>query len=474
LSGNRDFQVVVLGSGPGGYTAAFRAADLGLKVALVERYERLGGVCLNVGCIPSKALLHAARVIAETGELAERGVGFGAANVDLPKLIGWKQSVVDRLTSGVAQLARQRSVEVIRGEARFTGSHSLHVGGREVTYENCIIAAGSRAATIPGLPDDPRVIDSTAALSPQEIPGRLLIIGGGIIGLEMACVYDALGSEVTVVEMLDHLMDGADDDLVRPLTKRIGSRYADVHTGTRVESVEATVGGLDITIGGADPQTFDQVLVAVGRIPNGHAIDAAAAGINVDARGFIAVDEQMKTNVDGIYAIGDIVGSPMLAHKATHEAKIAAEVIAGQDVTSPIGAIPSVAYTDPEVAWVGLTETAAKADGIQYEVSRFPWVASGRALGLDRPEGMTKLLVEPDTRRLLGCGIVGIGAGDLISEAVLALEMGANARDIALAVHPHPTLSETVGLAAEAADGSITDLLPRRRRSASSPGGRLA
>jgi dihydrolipoamide dehydrogenase len=463
----------VLGSGPGGYTAAFRAADLGMKVALIERYERLGGVCLNVGCIPSKALLHTARVIAETQELAGLGIGFGAANIDLPKLIGWKQSVVDRLTGGLVQLARQRSVEVIRGEARFTGPHALQVGEREVTYDNCIIAAGSRAATISGLPDDPRVIDSTAALSPREIPGRLLIIGGGIIGLEMACVYDALGCKVTVVEMLDHLMDGADHDLVRPLTKRIGSRYADVYTGTRVQSVEAEADGLKVVIAGARAQMFDQVLVAVGRKPNGDAIAAAAAGVSVDSRGFIEVDSRMRTNVPGIYAIGDIVGAPMLAHKATHEAKLAAEVIAGQDVTRDLGAIPSVAYTDPEVAWVGLTETAAKADAIEYEVARFPWVASGRALGLGRPEGMTKLLVDPDTRRLLGCGIVGVGAGDLISEAVLALEMGATAQDIALAIHPHPTLSETVAFSAEVADGSITDLMPPRRRALSGGAARL-
>jgi dihydrolipoamide dehydrogenase len=475
--GERDFQVVVLGAGPGGYTAAFRAADLGLRVALIERFDRLGGVCLNVGCIPSKALLHAARVIAETQEMADHGVSFGAAEIDLTKLIAWKGSVVDRLTGGLVQLARQRNVEVIHGEARFTGPHALAVGdtpsgarGREVSFENCIIAAGSEAARIPGLPDDPRIIDSTAALSPDSIPGRMLVIGGGIIGLEMACIYDALGTEVTVVEMLDQLIPGADPDLVRPLAKRIGARYTDVLLGTRVKSVRAQRNGLKAEIAGHGSRLFDRVLVAVGRVPNGRRIDAAAAGVSVDERGFIPVDERMRTNVPGIYAIGDIVGGPMLAHKATHEAKTAAEVIAGHDVVFDARTIPSVAYTDPEVAWMGLTETRAKAEGIEYEKTVFPWAASGRALGLGRPEGMTKLLVgvgEADAGRVLGCGIVGVSAGDLISEAVLALEMGADARDIALTVHPHPTLSETFAFSAELADGSITDLMPPRRRAGS-------
>ena len=468
--GERDFQLVVLGSGPGGYTAAFRAADLGLRVALIERYERLGGVCLNVGCIPSKALLHAARVIAETEEMAAHGISFSTPSIDLPKLIEWKGSVVDRLTGGIAQLAKQRKVEVIHGEAVFTSPTALKVGGREVSFENCIIAAGSEAATIPGLPDDPRVIDSTDALSPDAVPGRLLVIGGGIIGLEMACVYDALGSKVTVVEMLDQLMTGADPDLVRPLAKRIGSRYTDILLDTRVESVRAQRNGLKVELAGAGAKLYDQVLVAVGRVPNGHAIGAAAAGVTVDERGFIGVDAQMRTDVEGIYAIGDIVGGPMLAHKATHEAKVAAEVIAGQDVTFDARTIPSVAYTDPEVAWMGLTETQAKADGIEYEKASFPWAASGRALALGRGEGLTKLLVGvggADSGRVLGCGIVGVGAGDLISEAVLALEMGADAQDIALTVHPHPTLSETVAFSAEMADGSITDLMgPRRARAA--------
>jgi dihydrolipoamide dehydrogenase len=463
--GERDAQVVVLGSGPGGYTAAFRAADLGLKTILVERYERLGGVCLNVGCIPSKALLHSAKVIAEVEELSEHGVSFGAPTIELDKLLAFKDSVVERLTGGLAGLAKQRKVEVVHGEARFTGPSTLVVGDREISFQNCIIAAGSQSATIPGLPDDERIIDSTDALSPPDIPGRLLVIGGGIIGLEMACVYDALGAKVTVVEMLDHLMTGADPDLVRVLAKRIGARYEDVLTGTRVESVKAQKNGLKVEIGGAGSRMFDRVLVAVGRVPNGNAIDAKAAGVNVDERGFIAVDDQMKTNVDGIYAIGDIVGGPMLAHKATHEAKVAAEVIAGENVRFDARTIPSVAYTDPEVAWMGLTETEAKADGVKHEKFTFPWAASGRALGLGRSEGMTKLLVEPESRRVLGAGIVGVNAGDLISETVLALEMGADAQDIALTVHPHPTLSETVAFSAELADGSITDLMPPRARS---------
>jgi dihydrolipoamide dehydrogenase len=459
-SGDRDFQVVVLGSGPGGYTAAFRAADLGLRVALVERYDRLGGVCLNVGCIPSKALLHAARVIAETEEMATHGVSFGKPSVDVGKLLEWKASVVDRLTGGLDGLAKQRQVEVVHGVARFTGPTSLAVGDREITFENCIIAAGSQSAMIPGLPEDERIVDSTGALSPSSVPGRLLVIGGGIIGLEMACVYDALGAKVTVVEMLDHLLTGCDPDIVRPLAKRIGERYEDVLLETLVTEVKAQKNGLKVSFSEGEPRRFDQVLVAVGRVPNGRAVEAGAAGVNVDENGFIPVDRQMRTNVPGIYAIGDIVGGPMLAHKATHEGKVAAEVIAGEDVEFDAKTIPSVAFTDPEVAWMGLTETAAKAEGVDYEKAVFPWAASGRALGLGRPEGLTKLLVEPETRRVLGAGIVGVGAGDLISETVLALEMGANAEDIALTVHPHPTLSETVAFSAELAEGTITDLMP--------------
>ncbi len=462
--GEHDFQVVVLGSGPGGYSAAFRAADLGLKTALIERFDRLGGVCLNVGCIPSKALLHAARVIAETEEMASHGITFGKPKIDVGKLIEWKAGVVDRLTGGLVVLAKQRKVEVIHGSATFTGPSTLQVGDRSVTFDNCIIAAGSEAAWIPGLPDDPRVISSSGALAPEEIPGRMLVVGGGIIGLEMACVYDALGAKVTVVEMLDHLMPGADPDLVRPLAKRIGSRYADVLLSSRVEEVKAQKNGLKVEIGGVGSRMFDRVLVAVGRVPNGNAIDAAAAGVTVDERGFIPVDAQLKTNVPGIYAIGDIVGGPMLAHKATHEGKVAAEVIAGHDVTFDAKTIPSVAYTDPEVAWMGLTETEAKASGVEYEKMIFPWAASGRALSLGRDEGLTKLIVESESQRVLGAGIVGVNAGDLISETVLALEMGANATDIALTVHPHPTLSETVAFSAEMVNGSITDVMPPRRR----------
>ena len=462
---DRDAQVVVIGAGPGGYTAAFRAADLGLKTVLVERYEKLGGVCLNVGCIPSKSLLHAARVIAETEEMAKRGISFGKPSVDLGALLEWKMSVVDRLTGGLVSLAKQRKVEVVHGSARFTGAHTLAVGDRELTFENCIIAAGSQAASIPGLPEDPRIIDSTGALSPESIPKRLLVIGGGIIGLEMATVYDALGSKVTVVEMLEQLIPGCDPDLVKVLQKRISARYEGIHVGSRVSGVRAQKNGLMAEIDGVGSRRFDQILVAVGRVPNGGSIEAAAAGVSVDERGFIPVDRQMRTNVPGIYAIGDIVGGPMLAHKATHEAKVAAEVISGQNVEFDPRAIPSVAYTDPEVAWAGLTETEAKASGVEYEKAAFPWAASGRALGLGRDDGLTKLLVEPDSRRLLGAGIVGIGAGDLIAETVHALEMGADAEDVALTIHPHPTLSETVAFAAEMADGTITDLIaPRRSR----------
>ena len=463
--GEHDAQVLVLGAGPGGYTAAFRAADLGLRTVLVERYERLGGVCLNVGCIPSKALLHAARVVAETEEMAAHGISFGKPRVDIGKLIAWKAGVVEKLTGGLVTLAKQRKVEVVRGLGRFTGPNSLSVGERELTFEHCIIAAGSQAASVPGLPEDPRIIDSAGALSPASVPGRLLVIGGGIIGLELACVYDALGSRVTVVEMLDQLMTGCDVDLVRPLAKRIGSRYEDVFTGARVAGVKAQKNGLKVEIEGIGSRLFDQILVAVGRVPNGGSIGADAAGVAVDERGFIGVDEQMRTGVPHIFAIGDIVGGPMLAHKASHEGKVAAEVIAGHDVAFDPRSIPSVAYTDPEVAWTGLTETAARAAEAPFEKAVFPWAASGRALALGRSEGFTKLLVEPESRRVLGCGIVGVGAGDLIAEAVHALEMGADAEDLALTIHPHPTLSETVGFAAEIAAGTITDLIvPARSR----------
>jgi dihydrolipoamide dehydrogenase len=463
-SGEHDAQVVVIGSGPGGYTAAFRAADLGLKTILIERYDTLGGVCLNVGCIPSKALLHAARVIAEAEEMAEHGISFGKPKVDIESLLEWKQSVVGKLTGGLVGLARQRKVEVVHGEARFIGRNAVSVGERTITFDNCIIATGSQAATIPGLPDDERVIDSTAALSPVSVPKRLLVVGGGIIGLEMATVYDALGSRVTVVELLDQLIPGCDPDLVRPLQKRITGRYEAIHLETKVESAKALKGGLKVTLSNGTTETFDNVLVAVGRRPNGHAVEAGAAGVDVDEFGFIAVDHQLRTNVPWIYAIGDVVGGPMLAHKASHEGKVAAEVIAGDAGASfDPRAIPSVAYTDPEVAWMGLTETAARADGIGYEKAVFPWAASGRALSLGRDDGLTKLLFEPGSQRLLGAGIVGVGAGELVAETVHAIEMGADAEDIALTIHPHPTLSETVGFSAEIADGTITDLMPPRR-----------
>ncbi len=462
---DRDTQVLVIGSGPGGYTAAFRAADLGLKTMLVERYETLGGVCLNVGCIPSKALLHAARVIAEAEEMGEHGISFGAAKVDLSALMEFKDGVVGKLTGGLKQLAKARKVEVVTGVAKFTGANSVAVGDRTITFDNCIIAAGSQAVKLPFIPDDPRVIDSTGALSPDDIPKRLLVLGGGIIGLEMATVYDALGAKVTVVEMQDQLIPGCDPDIVKPLHTRISKRYESILLGTQVTAVKANKSGLKVSFSEGEDQVFDRVLVAVGRTPSGRTLDAEKAGVKVDERGFIPVDQHQRTNVPGIYAIGDIVGNPMLAHKATHEAKVAAEVIAGvPGAQFDAKAIPSVAYTDPEVAWMGLTETVAKAQGIKYEKSSLPWVASGRALGLGRSEGVTKLLWDPETKRLLGAGIVGIGAGDLIAETVLAFEAGLDAQDISLTIHPHPTLSETVAFAAELEDGSITDLMPPRKR----------
>ena len=433
---------------------------------LIERYERLGGVCLNVGCIPSKALLHAARVMAEVEEMAEHGIRYGEPEVDIEALLEWKQSVVEKLTGGLVGLAKQRKIEVIHGEAELTGPHTVRVGERTVSFDNCIIAAGSQAATIPGLPDDPRVIDSTGALSPSSVPERLLVIGGGIIGLEMATVYDALGSKVTVVELLPQLVTGCDQDLVAVLQKRISKRYEAIHVETEVVSVEAEKSGLKVQLSNGEEPVVDQVLVAVGRRANGPAIGADAAGVEVDDAGFIRVDRQMRTNVPWIYAIGDIVGGPMLAHKASHEGKVAAEAIAGEaGAEFDPRAIPSVAYTDPEVAWMGLTEEAAKEQGVSYEKFSFPWSASGRALSLGRGDGLTKLLVDPDSRRLLGAGMVGVNAGELIAETVHALEMGADAQDIGLTIHPHPTLSETVGFTAEMATGTITDLMPPRQRS---------
>ena len=458
-------QLVVIGAGPGGYTAAFRAADLGVQTVLIERHQTLGGVCLNVGCIPSKALLHAAKVIAEAQEMSAHGIVFGKPAIDVEALIAWKAGVVGKLTGGLAGLARQRKVEVITGEAKLTGPNTVSVNGRVLTFEHCIIACGSRAVSLPMIPEDPRVVDSTGALSPSEIPERMLVIGGGVIGLELATVYDALGARVTVVELMDQLIPGCDPDLVKPLHKRISDRYEQILLGTSVTGVQQSQEGLRVTFSTGASELFDRVLVSVGRRPNADLIDAAAAGVSVDERGFVVVDRQMRTNVPGVFAIGDIVGPPMLAHKATHEGKVAAEVIAGvPGVQFDARAIPSVAYTDPEVAWMGLSETDAKARGIAFEKSVFPWAASGRALAVGGADGLTKLLFEPGSQRLLGAGIVGVGAGELIAETVLALEVGSNAEDIGLTIHPHPTLSETVAFAAEMAAGTITDMMPPRKR----------
>ena len=468
-------EVVVLGAGPGGYTAAFRAADLGLRTVLVERYPTLGGVCLNVGCIPSKALLHAAAVIDGAEAMAARGIEFGAPSIDIVKLTGWKNDVVGRLTRGLAGLAKQRRVRVVQGVGTFSSPHRLNVatseGKTEVAFERAIIAAGSQAVEIPGFPnDDPRLMDSTDALVLDEVPGRLLVVGGGIIGLEMATVYAALGSRVTVVELMDGLIPGCDRDLVKPLEQRIRRMYESIRLSTRVTAVSQEDSGLRVSFESAaepasDPatETFDRVLVAVGRRPNGDRIGAENAGVHVDERGFIPVDRQQRTNVEHIFAIGDIVGQPMLAHKATHEGKVAAEVCAGIKASFDALAIPSVAYTDPEVAWTGLTETEARERGIELDKATFPWAASGRALGIGRGEGLTKVLFDRESGRLLGAGIVGAHAGDLIAEATLAIEMGADARDIGLTIHPHPTLSETFNFAAEMVEGTITDLyVPRR------------
>ncbi len=462
--------LVVLGAGVGGYTAAFRAADLGLKVTLIERWPVLGGVCLNVGCIPSKALLHAAKVIEDAADMAASGIAFGPPQIDRDRLRAWKNRVVTRLTNGLTLLARQRKVEVVQGEAKFSGPFSLEVkaanGPRRIDFRQCIIAAGSESARLPGLPEDPRVIDSSGALELPPDCKRLLVIGGGIIGLEMACVYDALGVQVTVVELSDGLMPGTDRDLVRPLQKRIEKRYERILLKTKVSKVEALSEGLRATFDGPDvpePQVFDRVLVAVGRSANGSEINAAAAGVVVGERGIIAVNKQMRTNVPHIFAIGDIVGAPMLAHKASHEGKVAAEVAAGRKSAFDARCIPSVAYTDPEIAWAGINEIEAKAQNIEYGKGLFPWAASGRALALNRDEGFTKLLFDKQTHRIIGAGIVGTNAGDLIAEVALAIEMGADAADIALTIHAHPTLSETVAFAAEAFEGTLTDLyLPKR------------
>ena len=464
-------EVLVLGAGPGGYTAAFRAADLGKKVVLIERHATLGGVCLNVGCIPSKALLHAARVVTEAEEISRSGIEFGKPRIDLDKLRSWKDAVVARLTKGLAGLAKQRKVTVVQGVGRFESPNRIAVetseGVKHISFDNCIIAAGSRSAMIPGFPyDDERLMDSTGALALKDIPRRLLVIGGGIIGLEMACVYDALGAKVTVVEMADGLIPGADRDLIRPLAKRIEKRYEAIYLKAKVAKLEAKPEGLLATFEGEvkpQQQMFNRVLMAVGRRPNGADLGAERAGIAVDERGFIAVDKQQRSNVQHIFAIGDVCGEPMLAHKATHEAKVAAETIAGHKVAFDAMTIPSVAYTDPEVAWMGLTETEAKKRGIDYDKASFPWAASGRALSIGREEGVTKLLYDKGTKRILGAGIVGTNAGELIAELVLALELGADMEDIGLTIHPHPTLSETPFFAAEMALGNITDLyLPKK------------
>jgi len=466
-----EVSLVVLGAGPGGYTAAFRAADLGLDVLLVDRWPRLGGVCLNVGCIPSKALLHAARVVEDVESMAENGLMFGDPVIDIGLLRQWKNRIVGKLTAGLTTLAKQRKVRVLRGTGRFASPTRLEVVEpdgtvRVVAFKQCIVAAGSEPARIPGLPADPRIIDSTGALELNELPDSMLVIGGGIIGLEMACVYDGLGSKVSVVELTPGLMPGCDADLVRPLQKRISARYERVMTGTRVAAIEPLDEGLRVSFdgGGApSPALYDRVLVAVGRVPNGRLINAEAAGIAVDARGFIAVDRQMRTGVPNIFAIGDIAGQPMLAHKATHEGKVAAEVAAGHKSSFDARVIPSVAYTDPEIAWVGVTETQAKEEGRKLGRGAFPWMASGRSLALNRDEGFTKLLFDPETHRVVGGGIVGTNAGDLIAEIALAIELGADAADVGLTIHPHPTLSETVAFAAEAFEGTLTDLyMPKR------------
>ena len=468
-------QLVVLGAGPGGYTAAFRAADLGMNVTLVERWPELGGVCLNVGCIPSKALLHAARVVEEARDAREFGIEFGRARVDPRKLTAWKDRIVGQLTKGLADLAKRRGIDVVTGAGRLTSAHTLkleHAGRTsELEFEQCIIAAGSEPIRMPGVPDEPRIMDSTGALELDELPERLLVVGGGIIGLEMATVYEALGVAVSVVELTETLIPGCDRDLVKPLEKRIGKRYEAIMLGIRVTDMEAAADGITVRFAGAaapaEAQTYDRVLVAVGRRPNGGRIGAENAGLAVDERGFIGVDKQMRTSLHHIYAIGDIVGPPLLAHKATHEGKVAAEVAAGLKSYFDARAVPSVAYTDPEIAWVGSSEDEAKAGGVAYRKGVFPWAASGRSLTLGRSEGLTKLLFEESTGRLLGAGIVGPNAGELIAEATLAIEMGCNAEDIGLTVHAHPTLSETVAFAAETAAGTITDLyIPKPRKPA--------
>ncbi|WP_295623853.1 dihydrolipoyl dehydrogenase [uncultured Nitrosomonas sp.] len=464
-------EVAVIGAGPGGYTAAFRAADLGKKVVLIERYPTLGGVCLNVGCIPSKALLHIAKVITEAEEVQAQGIVFGKSQVDISKLRNWKESVISKLTKSLKVLAKQRKITIIHGIGKFATPHLIQVetseGEKTVSFDNCIIAAGSSVTRIPGFPyDDPRLMDSTDALKLSDIPQRMLVIGGGIIGLEMATAYDALGSKISVVEWMDQLIPGADADLVKPLYRRIKKRYEAIYLKTKVTQIEAGKDGLTVTFEGENapkPQIYDRILLAVGRRPNGRAIGAEEIGIQINERGFISVDQQMRTNLPHIFAIGDIASEPMLAHKATYEGKLAAEIIAGHKAAFDARTIPSVAYTDPEIAWMGLTEKEVIQQGIDYEKTSFPWAASGRAISIAREEGLTQLLLDKSTRRILGAGITGVNAGELITETVLALEMGADMQDISLTIHPHPTLSETVLFAAEMAEGTITDLfIPRK------------
>ena len=462
-------ELVVIGAGPGGYTAAFRAADLGMDVVLIERWSELGGVCLNVGCIPSKALLHAAKVIDDAAAMAAHGVEFGTPKIDAEKLRGWKNEVIGKLTGGLATMAKQRKVRVVQASAKFEAPNRLRLDNDEtVDFEKCIIAAGSEPIMLPGLPDDPRIVDSTGALELAPLPKRLLVVGGGIIGLEMACVYSALGVDVSVVELLDQLMPGTDKDLLRPFTKVVKDRYEAIMLKTKVTGMRATEPGIEVSFEGKDaPETgiYEKVLVAIGRRATGDKLDADKAGVNVDERGIIAVDKQMRTNVPHIFAIGDLAGGPMLAHKATHEAKVAAEAAHGEKSHFDARTIPSVAYTDPEVAWVGLTETEAKEQGIDYEKAQFPWAASGRALALGRSEGFTKLLFDPKTERVLGGAIVGPNAGDLVAEIGLAIEMGADAADLSLTIHPHPTLSETIAFSAEAFEGTLTDLyVPKKKK----------
>ena len=462
--GEYDCDVVVIGAGPGGYSAAFRAADLGLKTVLVERYPTLGGVCLNVGCIPSKALLHTAAVMDAARALGDHGISFGEPKIDLAKLRAFKDKVVGKLTGGLAGMAKMRKVTVIQGVGAFLDRNRLQVDAKTIRFTSAIIAAGSQAAKLPFLPDDPRIVDSTGALELRSVPKKLLVIGGGIIGLEMGTVYSTLGARLDVVEMMDGLMLGADRDLVAVWQKFNAPRFDRVMLKTRTTKAEAGKDGIRVSFEGADPKTYDMVLVSVGRVPNGRKIAADKAGVNVDEKGFIPVDSQMRTNVANIYAIGDIAGNPMLAHKAVHEGHVAAEAASGMKSHFDARVVPSVAYTDPEIAWVGLTEDEAKKNGVAIGVAKFPWAASGRAIANARDEGFTKLIFDAETHRLVGGGIVGTGAGDLVSELALAVEMGADATDIGKTIHPHPTTSESVGMAAEVFEGVCTDLPPQRRK----------